>query len=284
MTSPARVAPAAGRRPLFAGNWKMHTLPAEAARLAAAVREGLEGPAGPVPAGAAEVVLCPPFTSLATAAEALAGSGIALGAQDVAWGDFGAFTGEVSAPMLRALGCRYVIVGHSERRRLLGEDDALVQRKLLAALAGGLVPILCVGEDAAQRQEGRTAAVVLGQAAYALAGLEPEEAARVVIAYEPVWAIGSGQPATPADAQAVAAAIRRLVERLHGPATAAAVRILYGGSVKPDNIGGFMAQPDIDGALVGGASLDGTAFARLVREGMAARAAAGGPATGAERP
>ncbi|ADU52319.1 triosephosphate isomerase [Thermaerobacter marianensis DSM 12885] len=313
MTPAAPGAPAVQRRPLFAGNWKMHTLPAEAARLAAAVREGLdgwgggdpaaaggtvtpgvagrgagtqpaEGPAGPPAAGAAEVVLCPPFTSLAAAAEALAGSAIALGAQDLAWGDFGAFTGEVSAPMLRELGCRYVIVGHSERRQLLGETDALILRKLEAALAGGLVPILCVGEDAAQRREGRTAAVVLGQAAHALAGLDGEQAARVVIAYEPVWAIGSGTPATPADAQAVAAALRGLIERLHGPAVAAAVRILYGGSVKPDNIGGFMAQPDIDGALVGGASLDGAGFARLVRQGVAARAAApGGAAAGEER-
>ncbi|GAB6877270.1 triose-phosphate isomerase [Thermaerobacter litoralis] len=291
----AAPAPAA-RRPLLAGNWKMHTLPAEAARLAAAVREGLEGRAvegsgggaGQAADGAgralpgAEVVLCPPFTSLAAAGQALAGSAIALGAQDLGWGDYGAFTGEVSAPMLRELGCRYVIVGHSERRQLLGETDALIQRKLQAALAGGLDPILCVGEDAAQRQEGRTRAVVLGQVAYALAGLEPEQAARVVIAYEPVWAIGSGTPATPADAQAVAAAIRQLVDRLHGPAVAAAVRVLYGGSVKPDNIAGFMAQPDVDGALVGGASLDGAAFARLVLEGVAARAAAGltGPAPG----
>ncbi|HEY8394256.1 MAG TPA: triose-phosphate isomerase [Thermaerobacter sp.] len=268
----------AGRRPLFAGNWKMHTLPDEAARLAAAVREGLSGPGRPV----ADVVLCPPFTSLAAARSALEagdvaggqggeGRGIALGAQDLAWGEFGAFTGEVSAPMLKALGCTYVITGHSERRRLLGETDALVQRKLLAALGAGLVPILCVGEDAAERQEGRTQAVVLGQVAYALAGLPAEQAARVVVAYEPVWAIGTGTPATPADAQAVAAAIRGLLARLHGTEVAGQVRILYGGSVKPDNIAGFMAQPDIDGALVGGASLDGAAFTALVRQGAAAR-------------
>ncbi|EKP94901.1 triose-phosphate isomerase [Thermaerobacter subterraneus] len=265
--NPAASGGPAGRRPLLAGNWKMHTLPGEAAELAAAVRQGLEGQAL-----SAEVVLCPPFTSLAAAGQALAGSPIALGAQDLVWGEFGAFTGAISAPMLRELGCRYVIVGHSERRQLLGETDALIQRKLEAALAGGLTPILCVGEDAAQRREGRTAAVVLGQVAFALAGLEPGQAAQVVIAYEPVWAIGSGTPATPGDAQAVAAAIRQLVARLHGPAAAAAVRVLYGGSVKPDNIAGFMAQPDVDGALVGGASLDGAAFARLVREGAAARA------------
>jgi len=245
------------RRPIIAGNWKMHKTIAEAAALARSVvaAAGSEGP---------EVVVCPPFTALAAVAGVTAGSGVAVGGQDVFWEDQGAFTGEVSAPMLLDAGCRYVIIGHSERRQFFGETDASVNKKLKAALAHKLVPIVCVGETLAEREAGATEEVVGRQVREGLAGLAPEEAAGIVIAYEPVWAIGTGRTASPADAQAVCAYIRQLAAEMFGGKAAAALRIQYGGSVKPDNIAELMAQPDIDGALVGGASLDAAAFSKII--------------------
>jgi triosephosphate isomerase len=246
------------RTPLLAGNWKMHGTRREAVALARALAEAV---------GAVrerEVVVAPPFTALEAVAQVLAGSRIGLGAQNVHWEAKGAFTGEVSAPMLREAGCTHVIVGHSERRQYFGETDATVGKRLRAALAGGLTPIVCVGETLAEREAGETAAVIARQVAAALAGLAPTDVARCVVAYEPVWAIGTGRTATPAQAEEVHAAIRRQVAGLVGEPVAAGLRILYGGSVKPDNIDALMAESDIDGALVGGASLDPAAFARIV--------------------
>jgi triosephosphate isomerase len=232
----------------------------EAARLAADVRRGLE--AAPV---AADVVIAPPFTALAAAAQALAGSPIALCAQNMHWEREGAFTGEVSPPMLLDAGCTLVILGHSERRQLFGETDEGVSRKGRAAVDHGLTPILCVGETLAERESDRTMEVVERQVERALRALTPDEAGRVIVAYEPVWAIGTGRVATPEQAQEVHRFIRRQVSGSHGEPVAAALRILYGGSVKPDNAAGLMAQPDIDGALVGGASLKAESFLRIVR-------------------
>jgi triosephosphate isomerase len=246
------------RTPLLAGNWKMHGTRREAVALARALAEAV---------GAVrerEVVVAPPFTALEAVAQVLAGSRIGLGAQNVHWEAKGAFTGEVSAPMLREAGCTHVIVGHSERRQYFGETDATVGKRLRAALAGGLTPIVCVGETLAEREAGETAAVIARQVAAALAGLAPTDVARCVVAYEPVWAIGTGRTATPAQAEEVHAAIRRQVAGLVSEPVAAGLRILYGGSVKPDNIDALMAEGDIDGALVGGASLDPAAFARIV--------------------
>jgi triosephosphate isomerase len=246
------------RTPLLAGNWKMHGTRREAVALARALVEAI----GAV--GDREVVVAPPFTALEAVAQVLAGSRIGLAAQNVHWEAKGAFTGEVSAPMLREAGCTHVIVGHSERRQYFGETDATVGKRLRAALGGGLTPIACVGETLAEREAGQTHAVIARQVAAALAGLSPADVARCVVAYEPVWAIGTGHTATPAQAEEVHAAIRRQVAGLAGEAVAAGLRILYGGSVKPENIDALMAEADIDGALVGGASLEAAAFARIV--------------------
>jgi triosephosphate isomerase (TIM) len=247
------------RRPLIAGNWKMYKTVAEARTLVAALREGLaEKPP-------ADVLVAPPCTALAAVAEAVAGSGIVLGAQNMHFEKEGAFTGEVSASMLRDLGVSHVILGHSERRQLFGETDEGVGKKARAAHDNGLVPVLCVGETLAEREANRTLEVVERQTERALRQLTPDEAARSVIAYEPVWAIGTGRTATPEQAQEVHAFIRKLVHRSHGEAVADAIRILYGGSVKPDNVDALMAQPDLDGALVGGACLKAESFLRIIR-------------------
>jgi len=211
-----------------------------------------------------EVVVAPPFTALAAVAPLLRGTALGLGAQDMHWEKEGAFTGAVSGPMLRDAGCTHVIVGHSERRQLFGDTDEGVARKAGAALAHGLVPIVCVGETLAERESSRTMEVVERQVERALRTITPQQAAGIVVAYEPVWAIGTGKVATPEQAQEVHAFIRKLVARSHGDAVAAALRILYGGSVKPDNAGALMAQPDLDGALVGGASLDAASFLKIV--------------------
>jgi triosephosphate isomerase len=252
---------APSRRPLLAGNWKLHGTLAEAASLAGAVREAVAGVEG------RDVVLCPPFTAVAEVARALAGSAVAVGGQDCFWETKGAFTGEVSAEMLKDAGAAFVIAGHSERRQCFGETDETVARKAVAARRAGLVPIVCVGERLEEREAGRTLDVVSRQVAGGLAGFPrtDAEAGRLVVAYEPVWAIGTGRTATPAQAQEVHAAIRRLLGEHLSAAAAAAVRIQYGGSVKADNIDSLMAEPDIDGALVGGASLDAAGFARIVR-------------------
>lgn len=213
-----------------------------------------------------DVSIHPPFTALRSVQTVLDADEIpiALGAQDVHWEARGAFTGEVSPTMLAKLNVRYVIVGHSERRELFGETDEAVNKKVKAVVAAGMTPIMCVGETIDEREEGRTEEKVLGQVRSGLAGVAPENVASMVVAYEPIWAIGTGRTATSQDAQAVCAAIRSAVGAEHGADAASAVRVQYGGSVKPDNIDELMSQPDIDGALVGGASLDPSDFARIV--------------------
>jgi triosephosphate isomerase len=245
------------RRPIVAGNWKMNRSGREALALVAELRRELAG------FDRVEIVLCPPFTALEAVRDALAGGPLRLGAQDAHWESAGAFTGEIAAPMLRELSCRYVIVGHSERRAFFGETDEIVRRKARAVLAAGMRPIVCVGETLEQREAGQTETVVRGQVERGLADLG--NLRRVVIAYEPVWAIGTGRTAGPAQAQAVHAFLRGLLAEAHGPETAAAVRILYGGSVKPANAAELFGQPDVDGGLIGGASLEAASFAQIVR-------------------
>ena len=251
------------RRTIVAANWKMHKSVRETEAFVAAFL--------PLVAGVrdVEVVLAPPFTALAAASARLHGSAIALAAQNVNAEAQGAFTGEIAPPMLVELGCRYGIVGHSERRALYGEDDATVARKAEALLAHGIRPIVCVGETLAQRDQGGTAAVVSEQLAGSLARVAPERADDLVVAYEPVWAIGTGRTATPELAQQVHALIRAQLRKRFGD-SADRIRIQYGGSVKPDNAASLLAQPDIDGALVGGASLEPQSFARIIRSEGAA--------------
>ena len=248
------------RRPVVAANWKMHKTIREA--------EAFVGAFLPRVAGlrAVDVVLAPPFPALAALGRPLAGSAVALAAQNVNPEKQGAFTGEVSPPMLVELGCAYCIVGHSERRTLYGESDAFVARKAAALLEHGIRPIVCVGETLEQREQGRTAAVVREQLAGSLASVPSERGADVVIAYEPIWAIGTGRTATPALAQEVHALIRAALGERFG-ATAERIRIQYGGSVKPDNAAALLAEKDIDGALVGGASLEPDSFAQIARAG-----------------
>ncbi|WP_287152827.1 triose-phosphate isomerase [Candidatus Solincola tengchongensis] len=249
------------RLPLVAGNWKMHKDHREAVDL---VREldgllaGLEG---------VEVAVCPPFTALSDVARTLkeSRSRIVLGAQDVYPAPEGAYTGEISPRMLKALEVHYVIVGHSERREIIGEGDQLVAAKARAVLEEGMVPILCVGETLEEREEGKAESKVRGQLESALAAWSSDEASALVIAYEPIWAIGTGKTATPEDAQEMNSFIRGWLAERFGQDTASGVRILYGGSVKPDNAAELMAMPDVDGALVGGASLKAADFAAIAR-------------------
>ena len=245
------------RRPLVAGNWKMYKTVPEAAALAAELRAG-------VTRGDVDVVLGAPFTALHAVAAAVRGTAIGVAAQNMSAENEGAFTGEVSPLMLKDAGCTHVILGHSERRQLFGETDEGVAKKTEAAFRHGLAPIACVGETLAERESDRTNEVIERQTERALRGLSADQVAALVIAYEPVWAIGTGRTATPAQAQEVHAFIRGLVIRSHGEPASRAVRILYGGSVKPDNIGVLMAEPDIDGALVGGASLVAASFLKIV--------------------
>lgn len=255
------------RRPLIVGNWKMNKTASEAAAFIRDFRERV--PASPH----AEVVLAPPFTALESARTALGPSSwIGLSAQDVHWEPHGAFTGEVSAPMLRDLGCRYVIVGHSERRTLFGERDEHIQKKVRAALRYGLSPILCVGESLAAREAGQTESVVTAQLSDSLAGLTAQDLATVIIAYEPVWAIGTGRAATTEQAVIVHRSIRLFVETGWNSAIASATRILYGGSVTPKNVESLLASDTIDGALVGGACLNPDSFATLIRLAQIPRA------------
>jgi triosephosphate isomerase len=247
-----------GRRPLIAGNWKMFKTVPEAVSFVQELKKAAAKFKN------VEVAVCPPFTALVPVAAALRGTEIAAGAQDVHWEDKGAFTGEISPVMLKDAGCRYVIIGHSERRQFFGETSELVNRKIKAVLAHGLIPIMCVGEKLSEREAGITGQVVREQTAAGLAGLTPEQAAGLVIAYEPVWAIGTGKTATAEDAQQVIGYIREVVKDLSGGGAAGKVRIQYGGSVKPGNAAGLMAMPDIDGALVGGASLDPDSFLGII--------------------
>ncbi len=247
------------RKPIIAGNWKMFKTVPEALELVENLKPALAGE------NRVESVLCPPFTALYAVEEALRGTNMALGAQDLFWEKQGAYTGEVSPVMLASIGCKYVIIGHSERRQYFGETDETVNKKVKAALAHGLLPIICVGESLEQREAGKTEDLVRGQVRKALDGLEAAGAAKVVIAYEPIWAIGTGRNASTVDAGKVAGLIRRTIAGVFDAKLADGVRIQYGGSVKPENIAEFMQQPEIDGALVGGASLDAQSFAGIVR-------------------
>ncbi|MHB1844494.1 MAG: triose-phosphate isomerase [Deltaproteobacteria bacterium] len=250
---------ASGRKPVMAGNWKMFKTASEGTALARELRPKVSM------IHDVEIVVCPPFCTIPSVIQALAGSNVAVGAQNLHWEAQGAFTGEVSGPMLADAGCRWVIVGHSERRQLFGETDESVQRKAKAALAHGLRPIVCVGETLAERESGRTLEVISRQVDGALLGLSATEVQSLVVAYEPVWAIGTGKTATSAQAEEVHAAIRSQVGKRHGQPVALGLRILYGGSVKPENVKELMAEPDVDGALVGGASLTAEAFSAIVR-------------------
>ncbi|MEW6573702.1 MAG: triose-phosphate isomerase [Bacillota bacterium] len=245
------------RTQIIAGNWKMFkTIPEAEAFVQELLRSG--GFSG------VEVVLCPPFPALWPVSQATSGTPVQVAAQNLFWEDQGAYTGEVSAPMLREAGCRYVIIGHSERRQYFGETDETVNRKVKAALRHGLIPIICVGEKLAEREAGETFKVVERQVSGAFEGVDEAAAAGTVIAYEPVWAIGTGRTALPEDAQAVNSFIRGLITRLYSPAAADQVRIQYGGSVTPENAASLLAQPDIDGALVGGASLKVASFTEII--------------------
>jgi triosephosphate isomerase len=244
---------------LIAANWKMHKSEAEAISFA----EELQRAVGPCEDR--EVVIAPPYTALSAVRKAIYQAGFALAAQNCHYEDKGAFTGEISGAMLKDLGCRYSIVGHSERRHIFGEDDETVQKKVAAVFRHGLKPILCVGEVLEEREGGRTMEIVGRQLGLAVQGLGSEQAAELVVAYEPVWAIGTGRTATPAQAEEVHEFIRQRYASLFDKVIANQVRILYGGSVKPDNVDSLMAQPDIDGLLVGGASLEVESFKRIVQ-------------------
>jgi triosephosphate isomerase len=243
------------RKPLMAANWKMHKTAAETAAFFHAFR--------PAPSHA-DIVVCPPFVNLPAAVAAAPSGSIEIGAQDVFWLTEGAYTGEVSAPMLAAIGCRWVIIGHSERRQYFGETDETVLKKIIAAVDAGLRPIVCVGERLEEREANAMETVCAAQFAQGIAPLDAAQFAHVSIAYEPIWAIGTGKTATPEIAEAAHHFLRASIRACFGAELAGACRILYGGSVKPDNIKALMAQPDIDGALVGGASLDPASFASIV--------------------
>jgi triosephosphate isomerase len=248
---------------LIAGNWKMHKTHLDAMRLVQQLAHELAG----FDFDRIEVVVCPPFTALRTIQTLIDSDrySFGLGAQNMHTETEGAFTGEISAPMLRALDVGFVIIGHSERRELFGETDEGVNSKAKVALAHGITPIVCVGETEAERETGSTETKVEGQVTAALAGIKPEESRGIVIAYEPIWAIGTGKTATPQDAQDTISYIRQVVAKSAGDGTASEMRILYGGSVKSGNASALMGQTDIDGALVGGASLDGAEFAAICK-------------------
>ena len=252
------------RKPAIAGNWKMHLGQTEAAALIRQLRMTCE-------TDAVDVVVCPAYTALASARDALRGSSIGLGAQDLHWEAQGAFTGEVSAAMLVDAGCRYVIIGHSERRQFFGETDATVRKKLVAAIGAGLTPIVCVGETLTEREANQTFAVLERQLTGCLAD-GGWDAAKMIVAYEPVWAIGTGRNATPEQAQEAHAFIRQWVSKRSGPPAGASLRIQYGGSVNAANAASLLQQPDVDGALVGGASLKAEGFGAIVKAALEAKA------------
>jgi triosephosphate isomerase len=242
----------------MAGNWKMYKTPAETTSFFEKFRPLVEK------SEHCEIVLCPPFTNIAAAVGGARGTRIQIGAQNLYWAKEGAFTGEISAPMIQASGCTHVIVGHSERRQYFGETDETVLKRTLAALEAGLTPIICVGELSEHRESGQTEAVMVEQCQKGIMPLTVEQFSRIVIAYEPVWAIGTGKTATPEIAADAHRLLRGQMRTHYGQAAGDAVRILYGGSVKPDNVRSLMAQPEIDGVLVGGASLDANSFASIV--------------------
>ena len=247
------------RTPFVAGNWKLNKTPDEAETLARCVVDAVSGITG------VDVAICPPFPALERVASAVRGTAIGLGAQNMYWASEGAFTGEVSAPMLLTCGCEYVILGHSERRQFFGETDETVNRRLKTALCAGLKPIVCLGESLDERQADRTEQVVKAQMRGALNGLSADDVRSITLAYEPVWAIGTGLTATPEQAEAVHGFLRQVLARLYRDEVARAVRIQYGGSVKPDNAAALFDQDNIDGGLIGGASLEADAFAAIVK-------------------
>jgi triosephosphate isomerase len=246
------------RRPLIAGNWKMYLTLDEAVHLARAVASTCGQCTD------RDVMIAPPFTALAAVATAMKGLSLQVGAQNVAWEKEGAYTGEISPIMLKDLGVDMAIIGHSERRRIFGEDNIMINRRLCAALDAGITPILCIGETLEEREAGATLAVLERQLREGMTNVHQQQATRVVLAYEPVWAIGTGKTATKEQAQEIHGFLRGLLARLYEKNIAETVRILYGGSVKPENIDDIMAQPDIDGVLVGGAALKAESFARII--------------------
>jgi triosephosphate isomerase len=255
------------RKPIIVGNWKMYKSIGQAIELA----NGLKREFFQIEPEDIDIVLCPVYTCLSEVAEVIANSNISLGGQDVYWLDEGAFTGEVSAPMLKDAGCSYVVIGHSERRQFFGETNETVNKKVKAVLKHGLTPIVCVGESLAQREANKTFEVLADHVQNGLVGLNEEEVSKIVIAYEPVWAIGTGKTATSAQAQEAHKYIRDLLVKLYNQDIADGIRIQYGGSVKPENIEEIMAQPDVDGALVGGASLKVESFSEIIKRGLKAK-------------
>jgi len=251
------------RKLIVAGNWKMNKTASEGKALVDALKSEIEGICP-----CAEIVVCPPFTTLYSVVEAAKGTRIKVGAQNIHWAENGAFTGEISAAMLKEAGVEYVIIGHSERRQYFGETDETVNSRLKAALAAGLKPIVCIGELLEEREGGRTETVLERQVKGAFAGISAEDAAKVVLAYEPVWAIGTGKTATPEVAEATHAFIRGVVKALYGEAIAEGMTIQYGGSMKPANAKELVAQKDIDGGLIGGAALKADSFAELIRQAV----------------
>lgn len=247
------------RKPIIAGNWKLHKTVSESLALVTDLKDAVAGIQD------REIVVAPVFTALGKVGEALVGTNIRLAAQNCYPEKSGAFTGEVSPLMLKDIGCRYVIVGHSERRQIFDESDDFINRKIKALLAEELLPIFCIGETLEERESGRMFDVLTTQVRAGLAGLSAAEMEKIVVAYEPVWAIGTGRTASNEQAQEAHAFVRKLLKESFGEPTAQNIRILYGGSVKPDNVDGLMAQPDVDGALVGGASLNPSDFSRIVR-------------------
>jgi triosephosphate isomerase len=252
------------RKPFVAGNWKMNTDSHSSVKLAELIITGFRELAD----RGVTVAVCPPFVYLQSVAKAVSASHVAIGAQDVYCETQGAFTGEVSPVMLKDIGCTYVLCGHSERRHVLGEPDELINRKVIAAISGGLLPILCVGELLAERDASKTEEVIDRQLKKGLEGLSAEKLSAVTIAYEPVWAIGTGRTATPQQAQEVQSFIRDLLSQMYDTKLADEVRILYGGSVKPNNSAELMRQPDVDGLLVGGASLKADDFLEIIRSAV----------------
>lgn len=245
------------RKPIIAGNWKMNKTPEEAKELVTALVPLVKD-------AKCDVVICPPFVDLCAVKPIIAGTNIHLGVQNIHWAEKGAFTGEISADMLKAHGVEYAIVGHSERRQYFGETDATVNQRAKAAIAAGITPIICVGESLEQRESGVTNAVVSGQTKAALDGIESKDVETLVIAYEPIWAIGTGKTATKEDANATIAVIRGAIAEVYGKDVAEKVRIQYGGSMNPKNASELMSMPEIDGGLIGGASLKAEDFSKVV--------------------
>ena len=247
------------RKVIIAGNWKMNKTSFEAIDLANSLKRELTD------ITAVDIVVCPPFTALTEANDVLLETNISLGAQNLYWEDSGAFTGEISAPMIKAAGAQYVIIGHSERRQFFGETNETVNKKIKAALKHHLIPIVCIGENLKERESDQTFSVIKKQCEGSLSGFTVEEFTKIILAYEPVWAIGTGKTATSAQAQEVHKFIRELLAKMYNDEVSQSLRIQYGGSVKPENIAELVSQPDIDGALVGGASLQTDSFVKIVK-------------------